>query len=87
LFSTYGLPLSQSRTGKKQDTFSNANYLWISLFVTTLNKQGRAGFVKANSASDARGGELEVRKNLIESGIVDCVLTVGPNFFYTVTRP
>jgi type I restriction enzyme M protein len=87
LFSAYGLPLSQSKSGKKQETFSNANYLFISLFATALNGKGRAGFVMANSASDARGGELEVRKKLIESGIVDVVVTIAPNFFYTVTLP
>ncbi|MEA5579258.1 class I SAM-dependent DNA methyltransferase, partial [Anabaena sp. UHCC 0451] len=37
----------------------NANYIWISLFYSTLNETGRAGFVMANSASDARGSELE----------------------------
>src|SRR5688572_21243638 len=36
----------------------NANYLWIQLFYSALNQQGRAGFVMANSASDARGSEL-----------------------------
>jgi type I restriction enzyme M protein len=41
----------------------------------------------ANSAADARGSELEVRKKLIESGVVDVIVSVGPNFFYTVTLP
>jgi type I restriction enzyme M protein len=40
----------------------NANYLWIQLFYSTLNQTGRAGFVMANSASDARGSEQELRK-------------------------
>lgn len=87
LFATYGLPLSTAKSGKKSDAFSNANYLWISLFATALNKTGRAGFVMANSASDARGGELEVRKRLIEAGMVDVMITLASNFFYTVTLP
>jgi len=87
LFNEYGTPVSQAKSGKKSDTFSNANYLWVSLFATALNETGRAGFVMANSASDARGGELEVRKNIIESGIMDVMVSVGPNFFYTVTLP
>lgn len=87
LFSHYGLPLSAAKSGKKADTFSNANYLWVSLFATALNKTGRAGFVMANSASDARGGEAEVRKNLVDAGIVDVMVTVSSNFFYTVTLP
>jgi type I restriction enzyme M protein len=87
LFAAYGLPLSTAKTGKKADTFSNANYLWISLFATALNRHGRAGFVMANSASDARGGEAEVRQRLVEAGLVDVMITLASNFFYTVTLP
>lgn len=87
LFATYGLPLSTAKSGKKSDAFSNANYLWISLFATALNETGRAGFVMANSASDARGGELEVRKKLVDAGMVDVMITLASNFFYTVTLP
>jgi type I restriction enzyme M protein len=65
----------------------NANYLWIQLFYSALNNTGRAGFVMANSAGDARGTELEIRKKLIQSGGVDVIVSVGPNFFYTVTLP
>ena len=65
----------------------NANYLWIQHFYSALNAQGRAGFVMANSAGDARGSELEIRKQLIESGAVDCIVAIGSNFFYTVTLP
>jgi type I restriction enzyme M protein len=65
----------------------NANYLWIQLFYATLNDAGRAGFVMANSAGDARGSEMEIRKKLIESGAVDVIVSVGSNFFYTVTLP
>lgn len=65
----------------------NGNYIWIQLFATALNETGRAGFVMANSASDARHSEGEIRRKLIESGIVDVMVAVGPNFFYTVTLP
>lgn len=65
----------------------NANYLWIQLFYHSLNEKGRAGFVMANSAADARGAELEIRKQLIKSGAVDALISIGPNFFYTVTLP
>jgi type I restriction enzyme M protein len=65
----------------------NANYLWIELFYSALNQNGRAGFVMANSASDARGSELEVRRQLIEKGAVDVMIAIGSNFFYTVTLP
>ena len=65
----------------------NANYLWIQLFHSALNDTGRAGFVMANSAGDARGSELEIRKKLIQSGSVDVIVSIGSNFFYTVTLP
>jgi type I restriction enzyme M protein len=44
----------------------NGNYIWIQLFHSALNETGRAGFVMANSASDARGSEAEIRRGLIE---------------------
>ncbi|MDW7729300.1 MAG: class I SAM-dependent DNA methyltransferase [Bacillota bacterium] len=65
----------------------NGNYIWIQIFYSTLNDQGRAGFVMANSASDARSSELEIRKQLIEDKAVDVMVAVGSNFFYTVTLP
>lgn len=65
----------------------NANYLWIQIFYHSLGEKGRAGFVMANSAADARGAEMEIRKKLIQSGAVDVLISIGPNFFYTVTLP
>jgi type I restriction enzyme M protein len=59
----------------------NANYLWIQLFYSTLNEKGRAGFVMANSAADARSSEQEIRKQLIQASAVDVVVAVGPNMF------
>lgn len=65
----------------------NANYLWIQLFYASLNARGRAGFVMANSASDARSSEQALRQQLIEAKAVDVMVAVGPNMFYTVTLP
>jgi len=65
----------------------NANYLWIQLFYSALAENGRAGFVMANSASDARGSELDIRRQLIDAQAVDVMVAVGSNFFYTVTLP
>ncbi|HEY5485425.1 MAG TPA: class I SAM-dependent DNA methyltransferase [Candidatus Cryosericum sp.] len=65
----------------------NANYLWIELFYSALSVTGRAGFVMANSAADARGSELDIRRQLIEARAVDVMVAVGPNFFYTVVLP
>tara|TARA_R110002096_G_scaffold392677_3_gene587646 strand:- start:2188 stop:4317 length:2130 start_codon:yes stop_codon:yes gene_type:complete len=83
-FYTYGLPKNK---GKKDDKISDANYLWISLFATSLNKKGRAGFVMPNSASDARNSEYDIRKNIVDSGIVDCMVSMPSNMFFTVTLP
>jgi type I restriction enzyme M protein len=65
----------------------NGNYIWIQAFFSALNSKGRAGFVMANSASDAGGSELEIRKKLVESDAVDVMISIGSNFFYTVTLP
>lgn len=65
----------------------NANYLWIQIFCSALNNKGRAGFVMANSASDARATELELRKKLLQDRATDVLIAVGSNFFYTVTLP
>ncbi|MCD6381430.1 MAG: N-6 DNA methylase [Candidatus Aenigmarchaeota archaeon] len=66
---------------------NNANYLWIQIFLSALNENGRAGFVMANSASDAGNQEKEIRKKMIDEGYVDVMVSVSSNFFYTVTLP
>ncbi len=90
-FNTYGIPQNKTKnTGKKKDnpnTVPNANYLWINLFATSLKPTGRAALVMANSASDARNSEADVRKNLIKSGVISGMLTLPKNMFYTVTLP
>jgi type I restriction enzyme M protein len=68
-------------------TPDNANYLWIQNFYTALSERGRAGFVMANSAGDARGTEQAIRQKMIEDGAVDVIVSISPNFFYTVTLP
>ena len=83
-FYEYGLPKNKA---KKDDKISDANYLWISLFATSLNENGRAGFVMPNSASDGRNAEYEIRKKVVDSGIVDCMVSMPSNMFLTVTLP
>jgi type I restriction enzyme M protein len=71
----------------------NGNYIWIQMFLSSLappstnRSGGRAGFVMANSASDARQSEMEIRRQMIEAGVVDVMVAVGSNMFYTVTLP
>ena len=90
-FNEYGIPQNKTKkTGKQKgevNTVPNANYLWINLFATSLKPKGRAALVMANSASDARHSEADIRKNLIKSGVIDIMLTLPKNMFYTVTLP
>jgi type I restriction enzyme M protein len=89
-FNTYGIPRNKSK-GKKADagkeTVPNGNYLWINLFATSLKAKGRAALVMANSASDARHSEADIRKTLIEKNLIYAMLTLPSNMFYTVTLP
>ena len=90
-FNTYGVPRNKTKSAKKQsdkkETVPNANYLWIGCFATALNENGKAALVMANSASDAGGSELEIRKKMIEDGIISQMVTLPSNMFSTVTLP
>jgi type I restriction enzyme M protein len=92
-FNSYGLPKSSnSKSGKGKATIPNANYLWINLFATSLKDnppkgKGRAGLVMANSASDARHSEADIRQTLITKGIIDVMISLPSNMFFTVTLP
>lgn len=90
-FNRYGIPKNKTKSAKKnsdkKETVPNANYLWINYFATALNKHGRAGLVMANSASDAGNSELEIRKALIESGVIKQMVTLPSNMFSSVTLP
>ena len=65
----------------------NGNYIWMQIFWSALNDTGRAGFVMANSASDARQSEQEIRKQIVDAGDVDVMVAIGSNFFANVTLP
>ena len=90
-FNTYGVPRNKSKSGKKdsdkKETVPNANYLWIGYFASALNDNGRAALVMANSASDASGSEYEIRKKLIEEGVISQMVTLPSNMFTSVTLP
>lgn len=90
-FTPYGVPKNKSKSTKKnsdkKETVPNANYLWISYFATALNENGRSALVMANSASDAGDSELEIRKKIIESGIIKQMVTLPSNMFTSVTLP
>lgn len=89
-FNTYGIPRKKTKTKKSEEgkeTVPNANYLWINLFATSLKDNGRAALVMANSASDARHSEADIRQSLIENNLIYAMLTLPSNMFYTVTLP
>src|SRR5690606_11197197 len=79
------LPFGAPLTGK--GTIGNANYLWIQYFMSYLNDTGRAGFVMASSATDAGNAEKRIREELVKTGNVDCIVSIGNNFFYTRSLP
>lgn len=67
---------------------NNANYAWIQHMISKLSPSGVAGFVMANgSMSSNTSNEGEIRKNIIEAKLVDCIVTMPSNLFYTVTIP
>ena len=90
-FNTYGVPRNSTKSAKKasdkKETVPNANYLWIGYFATALNEHGKAALVMANSASDAGKSEYEIRKKMIEEGIISQMVTLPSNMFSSVTLP
>lgn len=90
-FNEYGIPKNKTKNSAKKkagvNSVPNANYLWINLFATSLKPTGRAALVMANSASDARNSEADIRQQLIKKGVISCMLTLPKNMFYTVTLP
>jgi type I restriction enzyme M protein len=81
------LPFGLPGVNKKTKEVGNANYLWISYFYSYLNERGRAGFVMASSATDSQGKDKEIREQLVRTGHVDVMVSVGNNFFYTKSLP
>ncbi|MCL1851817.1 MAG: type I restriction-modification system subunit M [Peptococcaceae bacterium] len=88
-FNTYGVPQNKTKKAKgdAKETVPNGNYLWITLFATSLNENGRAALVMANSASDAGHSEKDIRMKLIESGVISQMVTLPTNMFTSVTLP
>ena len=87
-FNTYGIPRNKSKVKKAdegKETVPNGNYLWISLFATSLKPQGRAALVMANSASDARHSEADIRKTLILNSSVGICDIKSKNIVLSMT--
>jgi type I restriction enzyme M protein len=66
----------------------NANFAWVQHFIYHLAAQGMAGFVLANgSMSSNQSGEGEIRKALIEADLVDCMVALSGQLFYSTQIP
>lgn len=66
----------------------NANYAWLQLFINKLKPTGTAGVVLANgSMTTNSGNEGEIRKNLIEAGLVDCMVALPSQLFFNTQIP
>ncbi|MBR1557888.1 MAG: N-6 DNA methylase [Prevotella sp.] len=81
------LPFGLPGVNQKTKEIGNANYLWISYFYAYLNEHGRAGFVMASSATDSANKDRDIREKLVRTGDVDVMVSVGNNFFYTLSLP
>ncbi len=81
------LPFGLPGVNAKTKEICNANYLWISYFYAYLNEHGRAGFVMASSATDSANKDRDIREKLVRTGDVDVMVSVGNNFFYTLSLP
>ena len=81
------LPFGLPGVNAKTKEIGNANYLWINYFYAYLNDHGRAGFVMASSATDSSNKDRDIREQLVKTGHVDVMVSVGNNFFYTLSLP
>ena len=66
----------------------NANFAWLQHMIWHLAPNGRIGMVLANgSLSSQSGGEGDIRKNIIKADLVDCIVAMPPQLFYTTQIP
>ena len=67
---------------------SNANFAWLQHMIYHLSPKGKIGMVLANgSLSSQSGGEGEIRKNIINADLVDCIVAMPTQLFYTTQIP
>ena len=67
---------------------SNANFAWMQHMIWHLAPEGKIGMVLANgSLSTQSGGEGDIRKNIIEADLVDCIISLPTQLFYTTQIP
>ncbi|WP_396582992.1 N-6 DNA methylase [Bacillus sp. SG20033] len=69
--------------GYEVPPIGNANYAWILNIVSKLSENGVAGFLLANGALSGGGDEYKIRKKLIENDLVESIIVLPQNMFYT----
>ena len=66
----------------------NANYAWLQHFIHKLSPTGTAGIVLANGSMNSNsGGEGDIRKSMVEAGLVDCMVALPAQLFYNTMIP
>ena len=66
---------------------NNANYAWLQHMISKLSQNGKMACILANGSLSTSGQEGEIRKKIIENDLVDCIISMPTNLFYTVTVP
>lgn len=80
--------LDDARWAQGVPPTGNANYAWIQHFLFHVAPSGRAGFVMANgSLTTMTSGEGKIRENLIRADVVDCIVALPAQLFYTTQIP
>ena len=65
----------------------NANFAWVQHFIYHLNENGKAAFILGRSAISAERTDLNIRKEIVKSGILDSILVLQSNLFYNTQIP
>ncbi len=66
---------------------NNANFAWLQHMISKLSQNGKMACILANGSLSTSGQEGEIRKKLIQADLVDCIISMPTNLFYTVTVP
>ena len=66
---------------------TNANYAWLQHMISKLSQNGKMACILSNGSLAAGGQEGDIRRKLIENDLIDCVIVMPNNLFYTVTVP
>ena len=66
---------------------TNANYAWLQHMVSKLSQNGKMACILANGSLSTGGQEEEIRKNMLANDLVECIIAMPSNLFYTVTVP